>query len=71
MDNKYLDTNTTSKLLKMSKSTLYFYVGHNKIPFIKLGGKLLFSEQDLSKWINTKKKGVNAEVINWNTIMKQ
>jgi excisionase family DNA binding protein len=56
MDNKYLNADNTSKLLNISKSTIYAYVGKKKIPFIKLGGKLLFSENDITKWLETKKQ---------------
>ena len=60
MDCNYLNADTTSKLLNISKSTIYSYVGKNKIPFIKLGGKLLFSEDDINKWLNSKKQKVKA-----------
>ena len=62
MVNNYLDTDATSKLLNISKSTVYAYVGKNKIPFIKLGGKLLFSETDLNKWLNSMKQKVSTDV---------
>jgi excisionase family DNA binding protein len=58
MENYYLDIDDTSKMLKLSKSTIYSYVGRNKIPYIKLGGKLLFSQTDLDLWIDTKKQPV-------------
>jgi len=42
----------------MIKSTIYSYVGKKKIPCIKLDGKLLFPENDLTEWLNSKKKPV-------------
>ena len=58
MEKNYLSTEKTSKLLNISKSTLYSYIGKKKIPFIKLEGKLLFAEDDLIKWLETKKHSV-------------
>jgi excisionase family DNA binding protein len=51
-----------SNKLNIAKSTLYNYVKTNNIPFIKLGGQLLFSENAIEKWIlnnthNTNEKG--------------
>jgi excisionase family DNA binding protein len=40
-----------SNKLNIAKSTLYNYVKTNNIPFIKLGGQLLFSENAIEKWI--------------------
>jgi excisionase family DNA binding protein len=51
----YLTINEVSEKLILSKSSLYNYVKQNKIPYIKLGGKLLFSTTDLQTWIDSKK----------------
>jgi excisionase family DNA binding protein len=61
MDNKYFSLDDVSKILKMAKSTLYAYVGKNKIPFIKIGGKLLFSENDMNIWIDSMKQTVSEK----------
>jgi len=45
----------------MARSTLYAYVCKQQIPYIKLGGKLLFSEEDLNNWLDTMKKYVKKE----------
>jgi excisionase family DNA binding protein len=58
MKNNYLDIDKTCEMINMSKSTVYSYVGKNKIPYIKLGGKLLFSEDDLNAWLNSMKQPV-------------
>ncbi|MDR3142463.1 MAG: helix-turn-helix domain-containing protein [Tannerellaceae bacterium] len=61
MEINYLNINDVSKKLNIAKSTLYAYVGKNKIPFIKLGGKLLFPESDLTNWLNSMKQAVISE----------
>lgn len=55
MEDNYLGINDVSKKLKIAKSTLYAYTGKSKIPFIKIGGKLLFPENDLNAWLNSMK----------------
>ena len=40
-----------SKNLKISASTLYRWVHKKEIPFVKLGGKLLFEEDKLNEFI--------------------
>jgi excisionase family DNA binding protein len=58
MNTKYLCLEEVSKMLNLAKSTVYSYVGNNKIPYIKLGGKLLFNETDLTGWLDSKKQPV-------------
>ena len=40
-----------SKQLMISKSTLYRWVHHKAIPFVKIGGKLRFSKCDIDDFI--------------------
>jgi excisionase family DNA binding protein len=58
METNYLKIDDVSKMLNIAKSTLYSYVGKNKIPVIKIGGKLLFPEIDLTNWLNSMKQAV-------------
>lgn len=58
METNYLQIDDVSKKLNLAKSTLYSYVGKHKIPFIKIGGKLLFPEIDLINWLNSMKQTV-------------
>lgn len=41
----------TSKFLRISVSTLYRWVHKKEIPFVKLGGKLLFSQEEIQEYI--------------------
>lgn len=47
----------TSKFLRISVSTLYRWVHKKEIPFVKLGGRLLFNEDEIELFVknNTKK----------------
>jgi excisionase family DNA binding protein len=46
-----------SEYTKLAKSTIYTYIHNKKIPFVKIGkNKVLFDQNDLSKWIESKKK---------------
>lgn len=40
-----------AKWIKLSESHVYFMVNKNKIPFAKLGGKLLFDKEKIRLWI--------------------
>lgn len=56
MKKNYLSVIEAGKYLKLARSTLYTYVYDNKIPHIKIGERVLFDEDDLNAWIDTKKK---------------
>ena len=61
-----------SELTKLSVKTLYTYAEKEKVPFIKLGRRVLFNEEELEKWVlscsvipageNTKDAAVADEV---------
>jgi len=40
-----------TKLLKISRSTLYRWTSKRKIPHIKAGGRVLFRPSDLDQWL--------------------
>lgn len=56
MSKTYLNVEDVMQQLKIARPTLYAYVNQKKIPFIKIGGKLLFDEHDLTEWVNAKKQ---------------
>lgn len=47
----FLTVKELSKWIKLSESHVYFLVNKRKIPFAKLGGKLLFDKQKIKDWI--------------------
>ena len=54
MKDKYLTIEDVSKVTTLAKSTLYSYVHYRTIPFIKIGGRIVFEEGAIQKWINKK-----------------
>jgi len=57
---KYLNVKELSGLTGLKQSTIYQWVSQRKIPYIKLGKKILFDPDKINKWIdeNTVKVGV-------------
>jgi excisionase family DNA binding protein len=57
--NKYHTTNETAEYLRISKSTLYNYVYMRKIPFHKIGNRVIFIFDELDAWIEEQTKAKN------------
>lgn len=51
-----------SKLLNLSKSTIYGYVRKSEIPVSKKGKHLYFSKNDLLQWVKEGKRKSLAEI---------
>lgn len=51
----YLNIDEAATLLKLKKSTIYQFTHMKKIPFIRMGSRLLFDLDDLNAWIASKK----------------
>ena len=49
---EFLTVRELATWLKLSESHVYFMVNKKKIPFAKLGGKLLFDKAKITEWIN-------------------
>ena len=58
MQEKFITITEASKLLTLAKSTIYQYVYHRSIPFIKIGGRIVFEEEKLRQWMQANKKEV-------------
>ena len=60
MNNKPLDDLLTvrelSKWLRLSESHVYSLVSKKKIPFTKIGGKVLFDRHTVTNWIGEQSK---------------
>ena len=54
MKEKLLTIQDVSNVTTLAKSTLYSYVHYRTIPFIKLGGRIVFENSAIQKWINKK-----------------
>jgi excisionase family DNA binding protein len=57
---KYLSVSQAANHITLAKSTLYEYVHYRKIPFIKIGQRIVFETAALDKWM---KKHAKKEVI--------
>ena len=55
-DKKFLTVEEASKFLNLAKQTIYGLVSGGKIPFMKQGKKLYFSEHELTEWVKNGKK---------------
>ncbi len=51
-----IDIEDVSRMLLVSKNTLYDWCATGKIPYVKLGGKFLrFYSSEIAQWIEAKK----------------
>lgn len=50
---KLLSVNQLADILGLRKITIYEWVRNNKIPFIKLGKRVLFYPNDIEEFIKT------------------
>jgi excisionase family DNA binding protein len=58
----YLNIQQASKFTHMAIATIYDYTHKKKIPFSKIGKKLLFSKKELSEWIQKHRKKTRYEI---------
>lgn len=49
---RYLTDREVSEKLKVSRRTLQDYRNQGRIPYIQLGGKILYRESDIEKMLN-------------------
>ncbi len=57
-NDQFLTIKELSKWIRLSESHLYCLVSKKKIPYIKLGGKLLFSTSKITEWIEFSSRGM-------------
>jgi excisionase family DNA binding protein len=50
---KYLSIGEAAEMLGLSTSTLYKKTSGRSIPFLKLGGRVLFEEAALRRWLHS------------------
>jgi excisionase family DNA binding protein len=56
MKEQYLNVSQAAAYLTLSKSTVYQYLHYKKIPFLKIGERVIFSKSELDKWIKNQNK---------------
>jgi len=52
---KLLSVNQLSEILGLKQITIYEWVHKRKIPFIKMGKRVLFRKQDIERFIESKR----------------
>ncbi|NQX97723.1 MAG: helix-turn-helix domain-containing protein [Flavobacteriales bacterium] len=58
----YLNVQQASQFTHMAIATLYDYTHKKKIPFSKIGKRLLFSKKELTEWIQKHRKKTRYEI---------
>ena len=53
---KLMDVSQLSNLLKVKPNTIYDWVHKKRIPYYKLEGCLRFNEDEILKWLKSKKQ---------------
>lgn len=53
---EFLTVRELAEWIRLSESHVYFLVNKKKIPFVKLGGKLLFDREKIRGWIDSNSK---------------
>ena len=51
---KLLSIGDIARMLDLSIATIYKYVCQKKIPYLKIGSRVLFDEDKLDKWLQSK-----------------
>ena len=47
--------------LRIAKPTLYGYVSRGKVPYLKIGARVLFDEAELDAWLEQRRVPMSAE----------
>jgi excisionase family DNA binding protein len=55
MKEKYLNIADASQFTTLVKSTLYSYVHYRVMPFTRIGGRIVFEERTLRKWLEKRR----------------
>lgn len=58
----FMNIDETSKLIDLSKPTVYGLVHQNKIPYHKKGKRLYFLKSEILDWIKSGKKETTSEL---------
>ena len=58
MNQKYLTVDEAAALTRLSRQTLYRRSCERSIPTVRVGGRLLFPEDELREWIDAGRRPV-------------
>jgi excisionase family DNA binding protein len=62
-EDRFFDIKELATYTKKAISSLYVLVHFNKMPYLKAGGKLLFSKKSIDKWLNQGCPNIGKEAI--------
>jgi excisionase family DNA binding protein len=51
LENDYLTVKELSQWIRLSASKIYSLIDKNKIPFTKIGAKILFDREKIKNWL--------------------
>jgi excisionase family DNA binding protein len=51
LEKRFLSMNECSEFLGITKGTLYVWVCHKKIPYLKIGRLVKFDIQEIERWL--------------------
>jgi excisionase family DNA binding protein len=54
MPQKYINVKQASDYLTLAQSTIYTYVHYKKMPFVKIGERIVFEKTKLDRWVSSK-----------------
>jgi len=55
MDSRLLGIDELAQFLGVSKGTLYVWVCHKEIPYLKVGRLVKFDSSEIDRWLNKRK----------------
>lgn len=55
METRFIGINDLSEYLGLTKGTLYVWVCHKRIPYLKLGKRLRFDIIEINDWLKDKR----------------
>jgi len=55
MDKRFLSIHELSQYLGLAKGTLYVWVCHKQIPYLKVGRLVKFDKQEIDAWLKQKR----------------
>lgn len=61
-EDAYLSIEEVTKIIHLSKATIYGLTHQNKIPFLKKGKRLYFLKSEILQWIQTGKQESKSEI---------
>lgn len=61
---KYLNLKEVAEYLRKSKSSIYKWCSSSQIPYIKSGKNLLFSKDEIDRWLELRSVPTKEEVGN-------